>query len=103
MSTTNSKNFQGFRKKPTNLKSKITNTKGERKSLQQFVRISRPEPQERRAKELGSMTQEIQSRAEKKNGRKRRYQRKRNAREICRRLNGKNSKDKHYNYNYKMT
>ena len=86
MSTTNSNIFQDFRKKPTNLKSRMTNTIAiEKKSLQQFVRSSRPEPRERRANEIGSMTQEIQSKAEKKNGRKRRYQRKRNAREIRRR------------------
>ena len=56
MSTTNSKPFQDFRKKPTNLKSKVNNTKGARKSLQQLVTISRPEPQQRTAKELESMT-----------------------------------------------
>ena len=51
MSTTNSKLFKDFRRKLTNLKSRVT--KGERKSLQQqFMTISRPQPQQRRGKEL---------------------------------------------------
>jgi len=58
-------------------------SKGE--SLQQFVRCNRPEPQERRVKEIGSITQEIQSRAEKKNGKQKKVpdemKRKRNMQE----------------------
>ena len=59
MSTTNSKFFQDCRKKPTNLKSRMNNTKDARKSLQQLVTISRPQLQQRTTKELESMRQEI--------------------------------------------
>ena len=56
MSTTNSKRFEDSRKKPTDLKSGVNNTKDATNSWQQLATISRPQLQQITSKELELMT-----------------------------------------------